>query len=553
MTKRMTILIPVALGLMASACTTTTTSQSQDQGVIGGEAMTDTQTNVSAQRAAITQQMSQMREEISALKKALVSNNQQLLELHTKLDQKDASIATLAASESDPEALLALTKERRLRETLESQYAELKVANDHLVHQISKWQASLDELDSQLLSDLSVAPSEASFLALNNSFQSLDSAHYALNQSYQALLKKQHDWQDKYALLAKENQTNQQSLSFLEQENKRLAEQIAAARSQNQILWKKVRAQRDTIDGLQKGTFGQVDQGYLDGLNTGELHTDIIKLSGVIEAQKTLIADYQDEINKQQAALQAGADNENKIQALEVSLAKLQKMNMSTQRQLAKSRSALLASQQQQSALADALSRVKSQQVVLQKQLADIEARAKNSENQRATLESQVNDLIPFQAEVNALQSQIDSGLTDVRWQIPKTMSLHNNFEILVTAKVDNPVAGQTYVAELVTDSAIQMVSASEAEAVLQNGQLQWRWRVNGLNERPKARLNLFISQQMNYQGQRIMRQVYRDSDTLALTNDDLLDKYGYWGMAILVGLLGGFLVGRINRKDKNS
>lgn len=552
MTQRMTILIPVALGLMASACTTTTTSRAQDQGVTSA-AVVDAGATVTAQRETITQKMSQGREKITALKKALANNNKQLLALHEALDEKDSSIGALEASESTPETLLAVTKERRLRDTLESQYAELKVENDHLIHQLEESQSELDGLNSELLSDLLVAPSSGSFVALNSSFQSLDSAHYALNQSYQELLKKQQDGQQKYALLAKENQTNQQSLSFLEQENKRLAQQITAARTQNKILWEKVRSQRSTINELQEGASGTVDQAYLDGLNTGELHTDIIKLSGVIEAQKTLIADYQDEIARQKAALKAGANSKNKIQSLELSLSELHKMNLSTDRQLAKSRSALLASQQQQAELAQSLARVKSQQAVLQKQLAEIEAREKNNESQRVTLESQVNQLIPFQAEVNALQAQIDSGLSNVRWQIPKTMSLHNNFEILVTATVDKPVAGQTYVAELVADSAIQMVSASEAEAVLQNGQLQWRWRVNGLNERPKATLNLFISQQMNYQGQRIMRQVYRDSDTLALTNNDLLDKYGYWGMAILAGLFGGFLVGRINRKNKNS
>ncbi|MGB7391061.1 hypothetical protein, partial [Marinomonas sp.] len=397
------------------------------------------------------------------------------------------------------------------------------------------------------------ASSSQHFLDLNNSFQTLDSEHYALNQAYQSLIKKQAGLQEKYAALSNENQTNQQSLAFLQQENRRLAEQIAAARSQNQILWTKVHSQRETIDGLQKGTTSSVDQASLDSRDTGQLHSDIIKLSGVIEAQKTLIADYQDEMAGLEALLQKGAADKAKLKALEARLSTLSKLNLAADRQLAKSRSMLVNQQQEQARLADSLAQSKAQQATLQQRLDAIELRAKNSESQRVALESQVNGLIPFQAEVNALQAQIDSGLSNVRWQIPNEMSLHNTFEILVTATVDKPVAGQTYVAELVTDSAIQMVSASEAEAVIQNGQLQWRWRVNGLNERPKATLNLFISQQMNYQGQRIMRQIYRDSDTLALTNNNLLDKYGYWGMAILVGLLGGFLVGRVNRKDKNS
>lgn len=552
MTTRMTILIPVALGLMASACTTTTTSTSQDQGTkqIEGEATT---ADLAEYRSKLAETNRDNQQEIAALKKALANNDAQLVDLHTALDKKDSAIALLESGEADAESLLALAKERRLRNSLESQYAELKVENDHLVDQIKALESKRKTRQMDSSSESVFASSSQHFLDLNNSFQTLDSEHYALNQAYQSLIKKQAGLQEKYAALSNENQTNQQSLAFLQQENRRLAEQISAARSQNQILWTKVHSQRETIDGLQKGTTSSVDQASLDSRDTGQLHSDIIKLSGVIEAQKTLIADYQDEMAGLEASLQKGAADKAKLKALEARLSTLSKLNLAADRQLAKSRSMLVNQQQEQARLADSLAQSKAQQATLQQRLDAIELRAKNSESQRVALESQVNGLIPFQAEVNALQAQIDSGLSNVRWQIPNEMSLHNTFEILVTATVDKPVAGQTYVAELVTDSAIQMVSASEAEAVIQNGQLQWRWRVNGLNERPKATLNLFISQQMNYQGQRIMRQIYRDSDTLALTNNNLLDKYGYWGMAILVGLLGGFLVGRVNRKDKNS
>ena len=96
------------------------------------------------------------------------------------------------------------------------------------------------------------------------------------------------------------------------------------------------------------------------------------------------------------------------------------------------------------------------------------------------------------------------------------------------------------------------MISDRVASAVVQNGRLQWRWRVAGLNEKPDAQLNLFVNQQMNFQDQVFQRQIYRGSETLSLVNTNLFDKYGYWGMAILLGLIGGFLIGRIN-KSKNA
>ncbi|MFT6655571.1 MAG: hypothetical protein ACJAWI_002345, partial [Marinomonas primoryensis] len=61
-----------------------------------------------------------------------------------------------------------------------------------------------------------------------------------------------------------------------------------------------------------------------------------------------------------------------------------------------------------------------------------------------------------------------------------------------------------------------------------------------------------FVSQQINFEDQSIQRQVYRGNETLSLINTNLFEKYGYWVGAILLGLLGGFLIGRLN-KSKNT
>ncbi|WP_133012474.1 hypothetical protein [Marinomonas flavescens] len=555
MKTRTTILIPLALGLMVSACTTTTSTSSQGQGtkLIEGTTPSQTTTEIMSKNAIFTQEMGKNNQKIESLKQTLVINNEQLLSLQKTLDAQDKSIAALSQSPSDAESLVNIEKEKRLRESAESQYAELKIENDHLVSQIKRLEGKNTALRNKITKTIPSEQTSREFLSLNDSFQTLDSAHYALSQEYQTLGKEQRLLQQKYDSLNKENQDNQQSLVSLKKDNGRLGEIIAKARAQNSALLAEIGAQRNSIDALQKGTSTAPDQVRLDALDADQLRSEIAKLKSVIAAQKSLIADYQGDVLELTTSLSAGADNKAKIQALAKRLAALGAMNTSVNRKLTRSQSALQASLADQNMLAKSLASSQAQQAELQKQLEAIKAETKGRESQQMQLESQINNLIPFQAEVNALQSQINSGLSNVKWQVPNKMSLHNNFEILVTATVENPVAGQTYVAELVTDSAIQMVSASEAEAVLKDGQLQWRWRVSGLNERPKAKLNLFVSQQMNYQGQRIMRQVYRDSDTVALTNDDLFDKYGYWGIAILVGLLGGFLVGRINRKGKNS
>ena len=167
-------------------------------------------------------------------------------------------------------------------------------------------------------------------------------------------------------------------------------------------------------------------------------------------------------------------------------------------------------------------------------------------------LESKENSGISIAAAIDALQLQLSSTLQNVQWQLPSEVSLHNNFEILVSAEVQPSLSGQSYQAELVTDSDIQMVSDSIATAVVQNGRLQWRWRVAGLNEKPDAQLNLFVSQQISFQDQTIQKQVYRGNETLSLINTNWFEKYGYWAGAILLALLGGFFIGRLNKRKNN-
>ncbi|MEC8483183.1 MAG: hypothetical protein VXY99_05120, partial [Pseudomonadota bacterium] len=163
---------------------------------------------------------------------------------------------------------------------------------------------------------------------------------------------------------------------------------------------------------------------------------------------------------------------------------------------------------------------------------------------------NQVNNLIPFEGAVLSLQQQLKSELSDVRWTLPTSANLHDTFEIQLSATVDQPVQGQTYFAELFTDSALSMMSSSEAEATVNQGKLNFRWRLSGLNERPNATMNVSVTQAVNYDGQMILRKVYRDTQSVELISNDWLGKYGFWVAAILGGLLIGFVGGKVGKRS---
>ena len=209
----------------------------------------------------------------------------------------------------------------------------------------------------------------------------------------------------------------------------------------------------------------------------------------------------------------------------------------------------LAQAQQQNEILASQLNAVRVELIASENKLGKLSLALDNAQK---NLDLQENDGISIGAAMDALRSQMLVTLQNVEWLLPSESALYDTFEILVSADVQSSFAGQTFSAELVTDSDTKMISDSIVNAVVQNGRLQWRWRVSGLNENTDAQLNLFVSQQINIEGQNIMRQVYRGGQNVSLINTNLFEKYGYWGIAILLGLLGGFFIGRLN-KSKNT
>jgi predicted nucleic acid-binding Zn-ribbon protein len=572
MKARKTILIPITLGLMISACSTS--SRQQTDAVIESE-VSQTESplqspviNAKEQNPVINtkeielekeleskntligslqQQLESKNALIDTLQRQLVENKKQLFALNQSLDEKDATIAALQKSTNNAETLAALEEQKKLRQALESRYAALKLDNDLLVRRIGQLENENTSLKQQVSS-------------LENMLSSQD----GFQQSYLTLLGENTELQKKYADLEADNQANQQRLSTLKKENLMLGGALSDARAQHQVLWDKIRAlsaveasksleptepieelptpiadnnrsdyerenaqMRIELAALQAKVSEQKqlnNRSDYERENT-QMRIELADLQAKIAEQKQLIEEYRGDVLKLEAALDEGADYAARWKELDLKLAQAQQSNVAMSAQLNAAEAELAASQTELSALS-----------------------ARLMSTQQA-LEAKENSSISVGAAIDSLQSQVSATLQNVQWQLPNEIALYNTFEILVSANVQPSLSGQTYQAELVTDSDIQMVSDPVASAVVQDGRLQWRWRVSGLNEKPNAQLNLFVSQQINFQDQTIQRQVYRGNENLSLINTNLLEKYGYWGVAILLGLLGGFLIGRLNKR----
>ncbi|GAB3475176.1 hypothetical protein [Marinomonas epiphytica] len=562
MNKSKALLIPFTLGLLTTACSTT---NQQTQNTVLGEAQAN-ESQASAQDSSQPTQdehrLASQAAKITELEQALLENNQELASLHKALDEKDQIIYSMQQQEANAELLNQLTIEKQLRSELEEKYSALKLENTKLKDEIARLEQT-SQLTQNRQADMDSAEQDSvinrEFLQLNDSFQRLDSAHFVLNKKYQSLLGENARLQDQYDALKTENTENERTIRDLKAENLRLGGALSDVRAQHQVLWDKIQAfnqqglqttqsQPNTEQTVANTTPVVNDQDQrdliaaLDSKNT-ELESQVEGLSARLafmkEQQKIRnqeVQSIQQEFARmQQDFLDKQEVYEIELTALNAKRELLEEENKATRAQLEQATDDLLATQTKLQAMTAHLSEVESALAQLQKINKD-----------------QENEAISVRAQMAGFQGQLNTEIKEVVWQVPSQMSLNDTFEVIVTASLNSPVAGQTYQAQLLTDSDINMISAEQVESVVDEGRLQWRWRLSGLNEKPNAQMNLFVVQNMSYQEQSIARLVYQDKKALTLTNDDLVSKYGYWIAAILAGLLGGFLVGRVN-KSKNS
>ncbi|TDO96833.1 hypothetical protein [Marinomonas balearica] len=615
--------------------------------------------NQAKQRIADLESKLQNREsKIALLESKIVQNNETISQLHVQLDEKDRQILAISQStDNSVESLDELKRTRAQRDELENSYASLKIENDELRNELldlSKENAQLSselasarqELDvlsiaspsqeeiaqvqKQENSEVAVAEevpngphvetvSKNEFMALNDSFRTLDSAHLMLSKDYRDLQLQYADLKGERDALAKQNKSDRQNIQRLNNENLRLGGALSEARAQHQILWDKIRVQGDVISSLEDenaqlsrssvkvvnvsspvvqtadgqraetqvakseksdvdGTEGEsVAQANVDGtrvqntdiINNGTvakaptddarnvsdsaaLNAKIVRLESELTAQNRIISDYQNQVFALENTLQqeggAYESLEQKWRTLEKQIKTAEQENRLLTAELRALERMLVENDEKQKQLSNVLADLRSDKQKLRDDLEALEVVAEQNSQEKLALEAQVNNLIPFEGAVLSLQTQLKSQVSDVSWTIPEKAIVNDVFEVLVSADIENPVLGQTYLAELYVDSAIDMLSAREAESVVEEGVVKFRWRLGGLAEIPKATVNLVITQQMNYQDEIIKRPVYKGENSLQLQNNNLFEKYGLWGIAILAALGGGFLVGKLGR-----
>ncbi|SBT18987.1 Chromosome partition protein Smc [Marinomonas gallaica] len=566
MKKPYRYVVPVALGVALSACSTQTTYQDS--------AVQQTKLHsvpAASQNTSEHVSSSDHRSDIEALRQQLTENADRMARLTAKLDDKDRQLSQLMQGDKEASLLLQMRQIEAERDALEIQYNQLRLENDRLT-------AKIERLENDVqIAQQTISERQVDFMALNKSFRTLDSAHFALSKDYRDLSVEHAHLNSQYKMLQDKNLQLAETLDTLGQENLTLGGALSEARAQHQVLWDKIRVQSNVIDTLQNQNAELHRKGRLviaadDSApeaadNSAQLKAKVVRLQAELSAQNNLISGYQSDVVKLEAALQRQEDDlGNQLQSLESTYQTAAQRNRELERELAQLKQGLASQETKAESLAQKLQSSAAEKQQMKAQLAELRARNDSSAQaiktlqaqssvqaeEKALLENQVNNLIPFEGAVLSLQNQLKSELTNVRWSLPTSANLHDTFEIQLSADVASPVQGQTYYAELFVDSALNMMSAAEAESTLNQGQLNFRWRLSGLNERPNATMNVSVTQEVNYDGEIILRKIYRDTESVELISTDWFNKYGFWGAAILGGLLLGFAVGKLGQSNRS-
>lgn len=515
--------------------------------------------------------------EIDQLHIQVAKNFDRIARLAAQLDEKEQTLSELMSGYIDASTLMRIQRLGNERDELELTYNQLHQDNDRLTARIRTLQndaqvMALKALQPEIEPEPELSP-EADFVQLNRDFRTLNTAHYALSKNYRDLSIEHAHLKSQLDTLTQQNDALSRNYSALQDQNEMLTGNLTEARTQHQALWDKVRMQGDVIRTLQSenadlqhrgGLIMAADGGSNELPDVTNLMAQITRLKAELTAQNSLIAGYQQDVTQLEAALsRKEQDLTSQLTTLDSRYQDLTKRHRQVTAELTELRNALQtrdqrmaglkseleSSSQQKTDLLAQLQQLREQYQNSQRQIQELEQQALIQTEEKTKLENQVNNLIPFEGAVMSLQRQLKSELTNVRWTLPTSANLHDTFEIQLSAEVENPVQGQTYYAELFVDSALSMMSAAEAESTLNQGQLNFRWRLSGLNERPKATMNVSVTQEVNYNGQVILRKIYRDTESVELISKDWLNKYGFWAAAILGGLLIGFAVGKLGRR----
>ncbi|SBS31304.1 Chromosome partition protein Smc [Marinomonas aquimarina] len=567
MSKPYRYVIPVALGTLLSACSH---QSMRDDASSQLTAQTPAKSQFIAASVVDTATDSLTADQLHL---QIAQNFERISKLAVQLDEKEKTLSEMMTGNIDASTLMRIQRLSNERDELELIYNQLHQDNERLTAQIREQKTDAPAIAKVMPTTDEGEPS-ADFVKLNQDFRTLNSAHYALSKNYRDLSIDHAHLKSRIDTLSDQNQKLSRDYSALSEENLILNGTLTDVRTQHQALWDKIRVQTTVIDTLQSENAVLQQRGGLLSVadnagnalpDTATLAAQVTRLQAELSAQNSLLSGYQKDVAQLEAALtRQEQDLTGQLNTLETRYQELTQRHRQVNSELTQLRNALQARDQRIATLQDEfevssnekaelleqLQQLRDQYANSQTQIANLQQRALIEAEQKLTLENQVNNLIPFEGAVMSLQRQLQSELSNVRWTLPTSANLNDTFEIQLSAEVTNPVQGQTYFAELFVDSALSMMSAAEAESTLNQGQLNFRWRLSGLNERPNATMNVSVTQEVNYDGQVILRKIYRDTESVELISKDWLNKYGFWGAAILGGLILGFAVGKLGRRE---
>lgn len=543
----------------------------------------------------LTRQLDQQEAKISRLESSQsYTNTAQLVEIESEkqtLSELEANYINLKLeNEKLNDAINSLKIQNRL-------YKEQIIAHNIEVEKEIDTVSTVESV-ADVKQDLSIIGLQRDNDLLNSTHHTLLHKYSLLDADYQALdkeylaqkqrlaqLNKDHD------ALKKTNQTLESDYAVLKQKNLDLGGAISDARAQQQTLWDQIQvkdkviasleadnsALRDKSSSLDKLTSGQLTTALPvadNSLELGTLNAKILVLESEISAQQKLLSEYQDKLTNLeqsddksdlknieiarlgQALSDLNADHKAlnyQFEQLELAQTVSREQQALLRQDLATAQSNLAELTQQKQDLTNELALAKEELVSLQARYEESLLALESAKETRQSLEAQLSDLIELEAISAGFKDHLATNLSNVLWQIPKQVELGASFEIILTATVNDSIAGQVFIAELIGDSSLELVSSVSAEAQASNGQIQWRWRAKGVSESQVAQVNLFIHQDIQYQEDRILKEVYRDQKVLSLVNDNLLEKYGFWIIAIFAGLMGGFLIGKLNKSQPDN
>ena len=538
-------------------------------------------------------------EKISALeaatKNAKAARLIEIEEEKAKLAQLEAQYIKLKLeNEQLKQSLVNATSQNKLLKEQILRH-ELMTADDADFIPVEIDKPEPNESVADVTQDLSIIGLQEDYNVLNKMHHALLHKYANLDENYQTLDGQYLSQQDElnqlkaqYKTLARANQKSKTDYAALKQKNLDLGGAISDARAQQQSLWDQIQVKEKVIKSLEadnsalrekSATLSNLTSGNItstlpvsdNALELGTLNAKILVLESEIEAQQKLLSEYQEKLteleqsddksdlkNIEIARLgQELTDLNHKYDELNYQFEQLELAQAVSREQqhellqeltLAKANLAKLTTDKL--ALENEITQAQTELVSLQGRYEESLLALESAKETRQSLETQLSDLIELEAISAGFSNQLITSLTNVRWQIPKQVELGTSFEIILSADVNDALAGQVFIAELITDSSLELVSSISAEAQTSEGQLQWRWRAKGASESQVAQVNLFIHQDIQYQEERVLREVYRDQKVLSLVNDNLFEKYGFWVIAIFAGLMGGFLIGKLNKSQ---